>query len=135
MSTAYIGFGTELSYATTAGGSYTAVAQVADITGPSITVPGVKITNNDSTNSAQEKICGLLDAGKMTVKLIYLKTETATLYGLIRANRFWKIAFPDSSTWVCEGFITSFPTALPQEDVITHEIEIELTGKPTWTSG
>jgi len=134
MSTAFIGYGSTLGFADTQAGSYTTVAQVVDIQGPGIEIPGVKITNQDSVSAAQEKLPGLADAKQIKIKLIYLKTAVTTLYGLYRLQKFWKITYPDASTWIGFGHITMYDPNAPLEDAIVMEITIELSGKPVFTA-
>ena len=137
MSTAYIGYGSVLSYSTTLGGSYTTMGQVENIDGPDITVPAVKISNQDSTNTAEEKLPGIADAGTLKVTLIYLKTAMAILYTtMYRTQYFWKITYPDASTWTnLYGHISSISPKAPLGDAIKVDLEMEISGKPTWTSG
>lgn len=129
-----IGYGQSLGYSND-GAAYTSVAQTTDFDGPDVSVKAVQITNNDSPNGFHEKTPGMGDAGKVTFKCIYKKTIVSALYGLIRATKYWKLTYPDGSTWVCQGFITMGPkVGSPMEDAEIVDVTLEWSGKPVFTA-
>lgn len=133
MTTANLGYGSRLAYSLS-GSSYTDVAQVEDITGPSIKVDSVEVTNQDSASAAKEFISGLIDAGELTFSIVYLKTIVTAVYALIRTTYYWKVTLTDSSTWVCQGFLTAIEPGVPVGDKIGVNFTVKFTGKPTFTA-
>lgn len=119
------------------GGGYTTIAQVFDISGPEIEYPQVKITNNSSplNPASQEYIQGLLDGGVVSFKL-YVPTnasEVAALYAL-QGTYTWKLTWPQGSVWTFSAFIRKFKAVENTEKAVEFEMELKLSGLPTFTA-
>lgn len=136
-----VGYGSILSYATlTAGvaGSYTAIAQTVDLTGPDPEVGDINVTNNDSPANTKEHAPGMIEPGTMDFELIYKKAVTTTLYGMFGDGNVYgfKETYPDGSTWVFQGYLSKFGMETKTEDqAIKNKITIKLTNKPAFTAG
>lgn len=127
MSTGRIGYGASVTF------NSVALGQSVDIKGPAIKIPSVKITNNDSTNSAQEKIPGLIDGGQVTITFIKYHTNTNALYGVLRTQATLVITYGDTHSWTCSSaFLTSLETGAPLEDAETIDAVFEVSGKPVY---
>lgn len=142
MSNAVFGQGTLLQIGD--GGSptetFTTIAEVTEISGPSLALDVIDVTSHDSTGGWREKIGGLLDGGEVTFTINYLPsnaTHNATT-GLLRdlknrTKRNFKLVFPDagSSTWSFTALVTSFEPSEPIDDRLTADVTLSITGQPT----
>ena len=131
------GYGAQLGYSTT-GSDYTNIAQTVDLTGPEPEVGEVGITNNDSPDNTKEYMPGMIEPGTQEFELIYKKSVCNTLYGMFGngITYFWKLEYPDGSSWTFKGFLKSFGTEAPTEDeAMKNTIGIKLTNKPTFQAG
>ena len=121
-------------------GSYTTIAEVTDIGGPSMSLDPIDVTSHDSIAAFREFIGGLLDAGEVTLTINYVPTagtHDATT-GLIadmvaRVVRNFKLVFPDSgtTTWTFAALITAFESAEPIDDKLSADVTLKLSGQPT----
>ena len=119
---------------------FTTVAEVTDISGPSMTLDPIDVTSHDSTAAYREFIGGLLDAGEVTLTINYVPTagtHDATT-GLIadmvaRVVRNFQLVFPDSgtTTWSFAALITAFEPAEPIDDKLAADVTLKLSGQPT----
>lgn len=133
MSTGNIGYGAVLAYSAD-DVTYTSVAQVLDIDGPSIKTDSVDITNMDSTSATREKIPGLIDPGQYTFSIVHLKTTVTALFALLRVVRFWRLTLPGGEgVWKSKGFIVDLKPGTPVEDKMTDDLTIELSEVLTFT--
>lgn len=130
-STGIHGYGTTLSGATTG-----IVVEVTNVSFGDTVTDQIDISNMDSDNSYREFIAGMLDAGEITLTCNYNKTQTAAFRTNqdTKAKEVWTITLPDSSTFVCSGFISSVGTPIPFDDKVTQDVTIKLSGKPTFTA-
>lgn len=122
-------------------GTYTAVAKVSDITGPSISITDVDDSYLAVANGAKLFVPGMLDGGEVSATLKFDKAEVDTLEGLFRTPYYWKVVFPlasgesTPSQWAFQGHINGIGTSIPEDDAITFTVSIKVSGLPVWTSG
>jgi hypothetical protein len=136
-STAIIGEATTLGYSAD-GTTYTAIAEVLDVTMPETTTEKVKVTSYDTDDKQHEYIPGWRDGSDVDVEVIYFKTLHNTLKGFAdaRAIKFWKITYPDGSSDAWKGFITKFGGgSVPMDDKLVTKMSINLNNKVTYTAG
>lgn len=127
-----LGAGTSLLLNIT--GTYTAIANVISIGGPSVTVNDVDVTVLLSANLFKQFIAGWADGGAVEVDLRYDHLQFATLYTNLRAPNTWRILFPDASKWDFPGYINALSTDVPLEEEIGAPFTIKVSGQPTFTS-
>jgi predicted secreted protein len=124
------------------GGSevFTTIAEVTNISGPSLSLDTIEVTNHSSTNGWKERIAGLLDAGEVTFDINYLPTDATHSFsaGLVkdmvnRTKRNFKIVFPNTgnTTWTFSAFVTKFQPKAPTNDRLTASVSLMITGQPT----
>ncbi len=132
MSDGQHGHGTTLT-----GGSTGLIGNVISMSGPSQVRDSLDISTMDSTSKFREFISGMIDAGEVTFDVNYDGAAGGTANdlntALTAATETWTIAFPDTSTWACSGFITGLGFADPFDDKITQSVTIKFTGVPTYT--
>jgi hypothetical protein len=134
-STAFIGLGTTIGFSTTQGGSYTNLAEVYDLKGPGLSVTDVDITNNNSPSYFKEFIPGLIDAGKVSGKLIFTSGGLSTLFALIgQTSYYWRVTFPEGSIFAFYGFLCKLEMDEKTGDKIEADFEIKLTGNVQYTA-
>ena len=135
-------YGTTLGLDPAGGTSYTTVAEVIEINGEGVEVSRTKMSNLTSPNAYHEKRPGFADAGQVTFKCTWTKAQYSTFLTNIRtALMAWKVTFPlvgaesVPSTWACAGHLSKLGFAVPEDDRITNDVTVDVSGKPTFTSG
>lgn len=120
--------------------NFTTIAEVTNISGPSLSLEPIEITSHSSPGGWKEFIGGLLDAGEVTFDINYEPTEAThnATTGLIadmvdRTLRNFQLVFPDTgnTTWSFMALVTGFEPSEPVEDKLTASVTLKLTGQPT----
>ena len=124
------------------GGSevFTTIAEVTNISGPSLSLEMLEVTNHSSTAGWKERIGGLLDGGEVSFDLNFIPTNSTHSYsaGLVhdmvgRTRRNFKIVFPDggSTTWTFAAFVNKFAPNAPVNGQLSVSVGLMITGQPT----
>ena len=141
MSDAISAFGTLLKIGD--GGdpeSFTTIAEVKDISGPSLSLATEEITNHSSPGGWREFIGTLLDAGEVTFDINFIPTHSThnASTGLIadmvnKVKRNFQLVFPDAgnTTWNFTALITGFELSEPVEGTLSASVTLRITGQPT----
>jgi hypothetical protein len=139
---AILGFGCDLVYSTNGGSSYTTFGQISDFQLPQIDVHDVDTSNIEMVNPWRTFQPGLIDGKVLKFKMIFAKANYNTVLNNLRlngANYLFKIVFSDinttASTFVFSGYLRMLGGAAPLDDMITCDIEIKVSGQPTFTPG
>lgn len=136
-------YGTKLSYSVN-DSAYTDLTDVVSITPPKTSVGESETTHLESASAAKEFVASWVEAGELSLTIRFHKTQFATLYGLLRATRYWKITFPllsgevTASSLKGQGFIKEIGVtegSAESDDVYDCEITIRFTGALTFTAG
>lgn len=128
-------FGSKLQYHN--GAIYVDVAQVTNISGPSVSRDSIETTHHTSSGGFREYIPGLKDAGEVSIDILWTNTDTthAALYNQINGgqtgNGQYKIVFSDSAAFTFVGHVTGFEATAPIDDSLTASVTIKVSGKPT----
>jgi len=124
-----LGYGTTLSGATTG-----AIGEIVDVGLPDQTVDDVDVSTSDSPDKFMEFIPGMINAGQISLQLVYEKANYNTVQGALGADpEIWTITFPDGSTFACSGYIKANGGSSPIKDKIGQSVTLKLSGKPTFT--
>lgn len=135
---ARIGYGTTIGYrplGSQANAAYTVIAEVQDISGPSLSLDTVDATHMTSPNGYRQFIAGLKDAGEVSFDVNFLPADTSQ-QGVTTALEGgtaleWRLDWPGTTVmWDFVGFVTGFEPASPLDDKMTASITIKLTGDP-----
>lgn len=120
--------------------SFTAIAQVMDISGPEQTLGTQEVTPQTAPNGAKVYIPTLLDGGDVSMDINYEPagaTHDQTT-GLIkdqtdRTLRNFELVFPDTgtTTWSFSAFVTKFAPTAPVEGALTASITLKISGLPS----
>lgn len=132
------GYGTTLGYREVGGSTYTTVAKIINIDDKKIKRKKIGITTLDSANHTEECQAGMVEPDAFKFRMIYNKTDHATLLGyanLAAPNKDWKITLSDGSNIAGTGYISEFPESpkAENEKVYENEISIQPVGKWTFT--
>jgi predicted secreted protein len=122
--------------------TYTAIAQIRDISGPSLSANAIEVTHRDG-GGWKEFIAGLRDGGEITFDIMYdpdLTTHSASAAGgvvtLLSAGtkNSFRISFADATatTATFDAIVTSFEPTMPMDDAQTADVTLKVSGAITW---
>jgi predicted secreted protein len=139
MSGAIWAYGSLLQMSETLAGTYVSIAEITELTPPSMSADDIDVTSHSSPDGWREKIKGLKDGGEVSFKANWLPTDTTHdgttgLYEAFKSkyNKFWKIVLPDSiATISFAGGLTAFEPDLPLEEQATLSGTIVVSGAVT----
>lgn len=141
MSNAKSAFGTLLKIGDGGGTEqFTAIAEVANISGPGISLDTVDVTHHGSAGGFKEYVGGLLDGGEIKAELNYIPTDAThnATAGLLKdlknkTKRNFQLVFPDgsSTTWSFAAFVTNFEPTAPVDGKLGASVTFKITGQPT----
>lgn len=117
--------------------TFSTIAEVTNISGPSLSADSIEVTSHDSEDGYREFIQGLKDAGEVTMDLNFVPTNAtqASLLSIYESGEVtnFQMVFPDTTntTWGFAGFVTGFEVGMPTDTQLTASSTIKITGKPT----
>jgi hypothetical protein len=137
-----IGFGIALSHSSTIGGSYTAVAEVLEITPPMEQVDEVKVYRSDNTAAVVERIPGWQEVGDLDLTITYISGTRATLEGFLGVPGYWKVTYPLTGTQASAGdvdlfygFLKELSKDTPIKDAMKVKAKICVSGALSFIAG
>lgn len=121
--------------------AFTAIAEVLDVSGPSLTRSTADVTSHGSTEAWEEIIATIKRSGEITFDINYVPTNAthdatdgllAELAEATDASN-WQLVFPDSgsTTWSFAALVTAFSPANPVDGAQKASVTLKPTGKPT----
>src|SRR5690606_20424656 len=121
--------------------SYTEVAEVVSISGPSYSRESVDFTHLKSPDDYMEFKPGMKDGGEVTFEGRWLPgnsthDDSTGVLSLFEAGSIdnWKLTFPDGSDITFAAFVTGIsPTVGGVDDPVNMSVTLKVTGKPTLT--
>jgi predicted secreted protein len=120
--------------------SFTSIAQVTSIGGPSLGLDPIEVTHHASTGGWEEFVGGILRSGEVTLDINYDPVEGThdASTGLIaemvaKTVRNFQLVFPDagSTTWTFGALVTAFEPSAPVADKLAASVTLKLSGQPT----
>lgn len=127
-----LGLGTVFGYSTSsATGPFTNIASIVGIKPPGVSWGEAETTTFADT--IEQFIVGLAKGKDATLKLLYITTQTATVYPLCGTPLYFQITLPDTHTIQWSGFIKDYQPDTPLKEGITEEVQIKTTSKPIYT--
>lgn len=133
------GFLLQLGDAAGQGGSFTTVAEVKDITGPSVSLDVIDVTNQDSPGGYEEIIPSIRRAGDVDFDVNFNPTNgthdgTTGLVYLAnnKVKRGWRLQLQDTGNhyWGFDAYVVGFQTKAPVAGVLTGTTKLRITGQP-----
>lgn len=122
--------------------TFTTIAEVRDIKGPSLELATEDMTNHSSTNGWEESIGTILSGGDIQFELNWIPAHATQSYsaGLLkdmvnRTLRNFQLVIPAASpvTWAFSAYVTKFPPDLPVKGGQRVSVTLKLSGQPTLT--
>lgn len=124
---------------------WTEIEDVISLNGVPMESSVTQVTHLKSPGKALEKVPGFLDGGQNTIRLNYAKGLLAQLAALLPGaagndtppgwgRLSWAIVYPDSGVWVFTAFVKSMPTEVPEDNRLTVELVLEISGRPVFYS-
>lgn len=119
--------------------AFTAIAEVKDIDGPSMSREAHDASTHGSPGGYAEFVGGLRDGGDISFTLNLDPADTG--FQDLRndyednAPHNYQIIFPDAGaeTVTFPGLVTDFSFSAPVDGILELEVTIKVAGQPTWT--
>ncbi len=120
--------------------TFTTIAEVKDISGPSFERATIDATTHSSTGAWKEVVPGLLEPGEVSFEIGFLPTNAthSQTSGLVRdlknrTKRNFQLVFTDggSTTWQFAAYVTGFTPKAPVDGLLGADVTLKLTGAPT----
>lgn len=108
--------------------------QITNFNVGGIQISAIETTHLASSNAFKEFLPGLGDGGELSFTINYIKAQMTSLYALARTVSAFTLTLSDGSTLTGSGFFTSLGLAAPEDDRITQDVTVKITGKPTFTA-
>lgn len=121
--------------------TFTTIAEVLDISGPSVEVDTEDVTSHDS-GGWREHIATLVDAGEVEFEINFIPGNathgpTAGLWQKLvnRAKGNYKLIFPTTPVTTCQfsAYVTNFELEAPVAGVLRASVTLRVIGAPTWS--
>lgn len=115
------------------------IAEVTNISGPSMSREMIDVTSLDSTSGYREFIAGFRDAGTVVLSMNFTRAGLDIFKGDFEDNdvQNYEIVLPDDdkTSLEFEGLVQELPFTIPTDSQITMEVTIKVTGEVTVNSG
>jgi hypothetical protein len=133
------GFGTLLQYGDASTGSasasWTNIARIVDIEPPMAEASDIKTTHHQSASHTHEYQAGIIEPGECKVTIQFSPTNEASLRGLLRTPKGFRVLFSDgggiatnSSRLTFDGYLKSIGEKTPLDDIVTEELTFKCSG-------
>lgn len=120
--------------------TYTALAEVTNITPPGIARDAVEATHMQSFEKWREFVAGLKNAGEVSLETNFVTANLATIMGLFDTDvpQSCRITFINAlgatlATWDFDAIATGYEPEAPLDDKIMATLTFQVTGKPALT--
>ena len=133
MSNAISSFGTLLKR-----GAVT-IAEVRDVTGPSLQQSTAEVTNHSSPGRYREFLATVIDGGEVTFEIGYVPSEAT--HGVAAGGLLddmengnisaYSVTFPDTTAWSFSAIVTGFEPSAPVDGALTANVTFKVAGQPT----
>lgn len=130
-----MGLGTKgftINYGTASGTYGSTLAKVQDVTGPSIRVGDVEITDPDGDWESYEP--GFFNGGEVGFEMTFNKTEYAEVFSLIGEAKFFQILYRDGSELEFPGYINGVTPKGAWKGALTCDVSVKVSGEATFTA-
>ena len=117
---------------------FTTVAEVTDISGPSLDLNMIEVSHMESPDANREFVPGLKDPGSVSIDLNFLPAnlnQQGFLNDYVnRTKRNFQIVWPntEATTWQFSGYVINFEPSTSVDDKLSASAEIKVTGSPNF---
>ncbi|MCZ7414317.1 phage tail tube protein [Streptomyces sp. WMMC897] len=134
-------FGVVLKRDSDGAGTFAAIANVSDLSGPERERESIEVTAHDSPDQYREFVKGLKDGGEVSATINYDPAESSHSaldddFEEDDLRDYQIVILPgeaDEHTWDFAALITSLGDAFPVDDRMEREVTFKISGKPTLT--
>lgn len=131
MSNAISGVGATFKRETSSA-TFTAVAEVRNITGPGMTRDFIDVTNLDSTGGFREFITGFRDGGELTFSMNFSFAGYDALFTDYSSDDSvnYQVVLGDTGATTLDfaGYVTNLPLNVVPDDAVTVDVTVKITG-------
>jgi len=130
--------GGQFAHGTTLTLGSSTVAELTNISGPSVSVDPIDVTSHDTSDKFREFVAGLKDGGEISVEgNLISSTQGNVILSNIASGSVVAvvITFPSGITFTAQGFATGFEPGAPHDDKLSFTATIKITGKPVLAGG
>lgn len=133
------GIGAQLRRWNTSTGAWVAFAEVTNITGPGMSRGTNDTTALDTTGGYKTFIGRFRDGGTVSLDMNFTRTAYEQMLTDFEDEdaQNYEITLPDDdkTSIEFEGLVTELPLTIPAEGVVTVNVTIKISGKPSMDSG
>jgi hypothetical protein len=123
----------------TAGETFTSIAEVKGVRGPSLSAATIEVTSFDS-NKQREFISSLRDGGTVSFSVNYIPNASGTGHQALIADqlagtlRNFELRFDDTkrTTMAFAGVVTGAEISAELEQAVQASVTVKVTGWPSW---
>lgn len=138
-------FGSILKWDPAGGTDYSAVGQVQDISGPTLTRGDVDVSDHDSADGYREYLPGLADGGNVTFTIGFDPEDADHVQGVgtgligdleqsgctLPTWEYTLATCAGTAIWTWAAYVNSFTQNSPVEGQHTADVGLKISGKPT----
>lgn len=139
MSNAVSGIGASFRRWDTSSGTWTKIAEVLNIGGPTMSRDTIETTSLDNTDGYKTFIGALRDGGDVSFGMIFSLATFEAMKDDFEDDdpKNYEIVLPDAdnTSLEFEGLVTELPLDVPVDDKITCDVSIKISGKVELDSG
>lgn len=134
-------FGTQLKRDSNGAGTFVAVANISDVSGPSRSREAIEVTAHDSPDKYREFVKGLKDGGEVEITINYDPGDVTHQaldddFEEDDLRDYQVVILPgkdDEHTWQFSGLITDLGDEFPYDNKMERKCTFKISGKPTLT--
>jgi predicted secreted protein len=135
----FAGIGTKFKREDSAGSdTYVDIANISSITGPGKTRETIETTDLDTLGGYRTFIAGFRDSGTVELKMSFDYNSYKIMNDDFESDTpvNYQIVLPDEGNTTLEfaGLVTDLPLNIVIDDVVSVDVSIKISGKPTVTN-
>jgi predicted secreted protein len=139
MSNAISGVGTKFRRWNPTTEDWEDMAEITNVDGPNKSRDVIDVTSLDSTGGYREFIGGFRDGGTVTLPMNFTRDTYDRMNEDYESNDLanYEIILPDAeeTTLEFQGLVTELGLGIPNDDKISSDVSIKVSGKVTVNSG
>lgn len=131
MSNAFSGVGAK--FRRYSGGSWSAIAEVKSISGPTMSREMIDVTNLDSTGGYREFVPSFRDGGTVTLSMNFTYAGYNSLKTDFQSDSLvdYEILLSDGTSIEFSGYVQDLPINVTFDDAVMTDVTIKVTGEVT----
>lgn len=120
--------------------AFTTIAEVKSIDGPQFDTDDIDVTTHDTSDAFHEYIAGLKEGGELGFAINFVPSHATHSLATGLLGRYmedgdkrhnFQVVFPDATTWLIPGYVKSFGINAPVDDVLSADVSIKVSSRPT----